>query len=236
MSPLVGFDVRTPLDDDTIARQVAHTRSLGLPQALEKRPLLTVVSGGPSALDASLTERPTLALNGALKLFTQRGLAPTYYAACDPQALVADFLAEAPEATVYYIASKCHADVFRALRNRDVRVFDTDDHVADGIASAPSVTLTALNLFLALGWRDFDVWGWDCAYQGLFDHAYPQSHSAERLRIEVGAQVFETTTTWIHEAQSAALILPLLEYVGATVNVRGRSLVTAARQALRVAA
>jgi hypothetical protein len=236
VASLVEFDVKTPLDKATIARHAAHAHGLGLPRAIEAKPLLTVVTGGPSALEAPLREGPILALNGALRLFVREGVAPTYWACCDPQALVADFLADAPEETIYYVASSCHPDVFRVLKTRDVRIFDTDDHVPGGIACAPSITLTALNLFVAMGHRAFDVWGWDCAYRGELDHAIAQNHQAERLSAEVGGRRFDTTMTWIHEAQSAAQILPILEYVGAQVNIRGDSLVTAARLALRPAA
>lgn len=236
MPGLLEFSVRTPLDAETIAGHIAHARGLGLPSAVNKPPRLTVITGGPSALGAPLEAKWTLALNGAMRLFTRRNLAPTFYACCDPQALVAGFLAEPPDETIYHIASKCHPDVFAALDGRMVATFDTDDHVPGGVACAPSITLQALNLFVAMGWRDFDVWGWDCCYVDGEDHAVPQAHEAERVTVEAAGQIFDTTNTWIHEAQSAAQILPILEYVGATVNIRGRSLVTAARNALRPAA
>lgn len=181
----VGFDIFTPTDADTIAAHIAHACSLGLPEA-DAEPLkrLTVIANGPSAINAPL-HGPTLALNGAIKLFLNSGRIPTYWAACDPQALVADFLPdEPPMETIYFVASKCHPSVFQKLQGRDVRLWHIDDRpIPKGLRTvmcASSVTLVAMQLMhQAFGYREFDAYGWDACYEGLMHHA--SEHPLDQL-------------------------------------------------------
>lgn len=231
--PAIEFDIRTPLDEPTIRRHIAHALSLGHREALEQPETLTIVAGGPSALKAPLTSGPTLAVNGSLGLFTAKGLAPTYYAACDPQQHLVDFLGNPPAETTYYIASKCHPDVFKALKSRDVRLWHIDDYIPGSVASAPSITLTALNLFARMGWRRFEVWGWDCCYQDGKHHALDQIHNSDDRTLEVGERAFKTTAPWAAEAQSAIQVLAIFEYLGLEVVIHGDSMVQAIRDFIR---
>jgi hypothetical protein len=232
---VIEFQVNTPLDEPTIRRHIEASRGRGYPEALGEPQALRIIAGGPSALQAPL-DGPTLALNGALRRFTSQGLAPTYYACCDPQEMVADFLKDAPESTIYFIASKCHPAVFDALKDRDVRLWHLDDYVPGGVSSAPSITLVALNLFAQLGWRAYDIWGWDACYKDGKHHAFDQGHNADDRTLEVGDRIFKTTTTWALEAQTAGQILPILQFVGVEVRIHGDSMIEAIRNLVAKAA
>lgn len=226
----VIFDLVTPLNEPTIRRHIRQSLARGLPEAIGEAETLTIIAGGPSALGAPL-DGPTAALNGALAaVFTPRGVAPTYYAACDPQDIVAQFLVDPPAATKYYIASKCHPDVFDALKDRDVHLWHVSDYVPGGIACAPSITLTALSLFARLGWRKFEVWGWDCCYRNGRHHAGEQAHAGDDRWLEVGDRKFHTTTTWAAEAQDALIVLAMLEWLGCEITIQGDSMVEAIRR------
>ncbi len=231
MDSEVVFELQTPLDEPTIRKHIRQALALGLPEAIGQPDTLTIIAGGPSALAAPL-KGPTLALNGALDaVFRPKGLAPTYYAACDPQAALAKMLTHPPSGTTYYIASKCHPSVFKALKRRDVRLWHVRDYVPDGVSCAPSITLTALPLFAALGWRRFEVWGWDCCYKHGRHHAGNQAHapSATDCNITVGDRVFQTTTTWAAEAQDAIQVLAVLDWMGIEVAIKGDSMIEAIR-------
>src|SRR5215469_5748983 len=106
----VQFVHRTPVDMDGLIANVRWSSALGLPELRDfeypREETLNIIANGPSARGAPL-DGPTLAINGALKLFTDMGRAPTFWTACDPQPLVADFLRNPPEETVYLVASKC---------------------------------------------------------------------------------------------------------------------------------
>ena len=196
LSP-VQFEVQTPCVDD-VPKHIEHAMSLGLPEA-DGEPLrrLTIIANGPSAKDAPL-DGDTLALNGALKLFFNTGRVPTYWAACDPQRdYVLSFL-DVPlsKETIYLVGSKCHPDVFKRLEGFDVRIWHINDYPIPEpgrpVKTASTVTLTAMTLMRRLGYRHFDLWGWDGCY-GMDDshHAVPHDVEFSResdLTVNVGAQ------------------------------------------------
>lgn len=190
----VNFVVETPCRDE-VPGNIEHALSLGLPEA-DAEPLkrLTIIANGPSAKDAPL-DGETVALNGALKLFFNTGRVPTYWAACDPQRdYVLEFL-DVPlsKETIYYVGTKCHPDVFKRLEGYDVRLWHISDYPAPkpirAVPTGCSVTLVALGLFRRLGYRAFDVWGWDGCYVDGEHHAAPTAdYSTENdLSVTIGA-------------------------------------------------
>lgn len=91
----LAFDVTTPVSEAGLRAHVEHAMGLGLPEVGDfefPRPdLLNIVASGPSARGAaSLLTAYTLALNGALKVFTDAGSHPSFWACCDPQEMVVE--------------------------------------------------------------------------------------------------------------------------------------------------
>lgn len=235
---IIGFDAILPCSVEVCRGNIADSIGSNLPEAVEKR-RLTVIANGPSARDVDLRRLhgPTLALNGAIGLFVEQGLAPTYWACCDPQGLVADFLPDNPPMeTIYLVASKCHRRVFEKLRGRDVRLWHLKDHPAEGrarVALAPSITISASWLLHRMGFTDFDYWGWDgCFIDGHHHaaHAADWSH-VEALLINFGGEVrggevlggrtFATTKTWAAEKMGADQFFQLADYFGIGVTLHG---------------
>ncbi len=208
-----------PADGDTLRANVRHALGLGLPELRDfeypRGESLNVVANGPSALQAPLVG-PTVAVNGALKLFTDRGLAPTYWIACDPQELVVDFLGDdPPQETVYLVASKCHPSVFERLRNHKVVLWHlselaTRPVIEDRLAVVPfrSVTTSGFGVYACLGWRDFHAWGWDCCALGGVENAVEQANGdMHKINVNFNGRDFKTTGTWAAEAQDALAML-----------------------------
>lgn len=211
---VVQFATHVPVDDEGLQANVRHALRLDLPELRDFeypwKERLAIIASGPSALSADLTGK-TLAINGALRLFTERGLAPTYWVACDPQELVAEFLPDAPPRhTTYLVASKCHPKVFEKLRGYNVIIW----HVADTatwplledrfpVQAWTSVTLCAFELMARLGWRGFDVWGWDGCFLEGQEYAVPQWENEGLQDVMVGDELFHSTHAWALEAQSA---------------------------------
>lgn len=207
--PEIEFELRIPATKRQLERQVRRNLWRGLPEVHGWAQLpgpLRIIANGPSAKQAPLTGR-TMALNGALRLFTDKGLAPTFWAACDPQPIVAEFVANAPKETVYLVASKCHPSVFKALKGREVHVWHVSGNGAPKnrplIPTAVSITLCAMTLARWMGYRDLETWGWDGCYIDGQDHAVPQPHNAEDINIEIGERTFHSTPTWGVEGQDA---------------------------------
>lgn len=210
----IEFDVNTPIADDGLVANVRHALSLGLPDIRDFEypwaERLNMIASGPSAMYAPLDGK-TVALNGGLRRFTQAGLSPTYWAGCDPQEAMVDFLGEPPKDTTYLVASKCHPAVFERLGDRNVVLWHVEDDATKtvlgdrcAIATAVSITIVCFELMARLGFRKFHTWGWDGCYMDGLDHIHPQRHSGDAINVQVGDDLaFETTTSWALEAQDA---------------------------------
>ncbi len=212
----VTFEIGVPLSVDALRSHVIAAQARGLPEiaslAPERPDLLRIIANGPTARHAPLDDGvPTLAVNGSLDLFRQRGLSPTYWAGCDPQEGMTAFLDNAPEGTEYLVASKCHPVVFDNIlaQQRQVTVWNVGEegmfdlfHDRGVALSRCSITLTAIcGLMPALGFRRFEIWGWDgCIMDGM-RHAVPQDSNDPRLVVSVGDREFLTTTNLVVEAQ-----------------------------------
>ncbi len=211
------FELSPPLDPDTIKGHIAHSLSLGLPTVKQgkNRGPINIIASGPSAKEAPL-DGPTIALNGALGLFTRSGKAPTYWAACDPRERIADFLTDAPEETTYLVASKCHPKVFEALKGKRVLLWHLNDFETPkpAVPSAVSITLCAMSLLRYMGYNKMDVWGWDGCYgQDGSHHVSHQPHEEDGTIIHLpDGQAFNTTMAWGMEAEDALIQLTLADY------------------------
>lgn len=218
MQEIVGFDLRLPANDAELRSNVEHALSLDLDD-LPRMPVrpdpLAIIANGPSArsFPAWFWDQHgarSLALNGALRLF--RTSKPTWWAACDPQPLVADFLADPPADTTYLIASKCHPSVFEALKDRSVMLWHLAEPVyldlvrdRDPVRLGPTVTICALELADRLGFAKTETWGWDACYLDGINHAAEQGHDGTgNIDFEFGGQTFRTTRNWMFEALRAA--------------------------------
>lgn len=248
-SIIAGFSAVLPCSDEVCQANIAVNLQRGLTEAVQRRNLV-VVANGPSAnytAWASMAGLETLALNGSIRLFTDKGLAPTYWACCDPQEIVADFIPEEPPTdTIYFVASKCHPAVFEKLKGRDVRVWHLKDYAAAGrsrIVLASSVTISATWLMHRLGYTDFEYYGWDgCFMDGLHHASDSSSWCGAPLLINYGGEVvdgevvggrtFPTTRSWAFEASGATQFFQLAEYFDIEVTIHGDGMIRAARDYL----
>lgn len=235
---ITGFDIQVPLNDETCERHIAASLACELPEAVPARPLV-VVANGPSARDVDLTAlhgRKTLALNGAIMLFVEQGLAPDYWACCDPQEVVASLLPDNPPInTIYYVASKCHPAVFDKLKGRHVRVWHLMDHPVPGrqrVSLCSSVTLSASWLMIRRGFTDFEYYGWDGCFIDGRDHAANGNPDLEpTLYLNyggvikdgevIGGRTFATSRTWAAEAHGVEQFYQLTKYLGIGVTIHG---------------
>lgn len=234
--PRIEFDVQVPVNNEGLRSNVRDT--LATPRddytllfTPRHRPI-NIVANGPSA---SIPAGPSAAINGAIHLWEREGTQPTYWIACDPQPLVADFVCPANARCLNLVASKCHPAVFARLAAIDapVVVWHVDDEgtrdlLADKrrVGCCVSVTLCAFELLAILGYREFDVWGWDGCYIDGKHHAIPQAHRrGEDKTIEVGNERFSSTASWALELQDA---LANLQGFPFPINVHGPGMFAAA--------
>ena len=236
---IAGFKGILPVANDVCRQHADVNCNRGLPEALGQRRHLTVIANGPSARDVNLgLHSPTLALNGSIGLFTAQGIAPDFWACCDPQECVADFLPEHPDRyTTYFVASKCHPRVFDKLAQNHcrVRIWHLPDFPTAGKAHAPlcsTITLCATWLMFRQGFTDFDYYGWDGCFMDGRHHTIGDADWGEPpLYINydgkvvngeiVGGRTFATTRAWALEAEGAGQFFQLAKYFDIGVVLHG---------------
>ena len=236
----IEFSVTTPGDPTELAERMARNEARGLPDATPHKSVI-IVSSGPSAHSEALwwrirTERPiTLALNGGLELFAQRGIAPTYWACCDPQELVNEFIPEHPPLkTRYLLATKCPESLFARLQDEGcaIETWRVDELSAplDKLRTpcAVSITLVAQSLMRYRGFTRFEHYGWDCCFVDGEHHASKQPEpDAERMpfaiETEDGQTVYrcELIGPWLAELRDAGLQAYNLHTMGYEIVVHG---------------
>ncbi len=249
---IIDFAYLLPVGDETCRQQVAGNIARNLPDAFIRRKL-TVFADGPSAKDADIWKcnEPILAVNRALNLFTDKGAWPTYWAACDPQEVVADFLPERPpQETIYYVASNCHPSVFQKLKNNQVRLWHVTGYAPDTkprISQACSVTISASWLMHRLGFTDFEYWGWDGCFIDGKHHASNEANwdNVPVLNLNyggkfegnevIGGRTFNTTRSWAAEAQAAEQFFQLADYFDIGVKINGDGMMACAQRFLKAA-
>jgi hypothetical protein len=251
---ILGFTPLLPVDAERCRFNIAMNIGLDLPEAMERRKL-DIVANGPSAMayffrqtdSLSPSDAPSLALNGVLRTFLEHGLCPTYWAACDPQELVADFLPrDPPHDITYFVASKCHPRVFEKLRGRNVVLWHVKDHPAEGrlrIAPSCSVTMTAAWLFVRRGFTDLDFWGWDGCWIGDEHHAGDGGVGEELVNVNfggkvengeiVGGRTFKTSASWSAEYLAAEQFFNLADYLDLNIAVHGDGMMKEAYEEVR---
>ena len=238
----IEFSLQTPGTDEEVQAQIAHALGLGLPEVDTGGKQLHIVANGPTAV--GFFDRPqfgdTMALNGALGLFTDRNRAPTFWAACDPQEGLVSFLGVAPKATAYLVASKCHPAVFERLRRHDVRLWHVTDHPVPGKRQVPcavSITTTVAILAHRMGYRRLDFWGWDCCFSGKTLDDVGEHHAGKgdlsttpdaiEMEIDGAEEHYISNATWACETTDASRVLPVLRWCGTDVAIHGRSFISA---------
>jgi len=239
MDDLIRFQTQLPVDTETLRSNVRYALSLGLDgvaPVVGDLGHMHIYANGPSLKDAPI-HYPCMALNGALRTFSAKGLVPNYWAACDPQRLVADFIPpEMTQLTEFLVASKCHRYVFKVLRDADVTLWHVGDESTDdmGLETVPtgvSITLCAIGLAYAMGYREITVYAWDGCYDAQGNsHAAAQGHSrAHDVIVEVGEREYHTTHSWALEAQNASFYVK--QFSGLKLNIEGNGLIAAVLQA-----
>ncbi len=248
---VIEFDYILPVDDETCRQQMGTNLKRNLPDVIPRRKL-TIIADGPSAKDVDIwkIDGPILAVNRAINLFTGKGTWPAYSAACDAQALVAGFLPERPpNETIYYVASKCHPDVFQKLKNNKVETWHIGTHGKDRVCipEAISVTISVTWLMARLGFTDFEYWGWDGCFMDGKHHASNNDDWTDMPTLSlnyggkiegdeiIGGRIFQTTRSWAAEAKSADQFFQLAEYFDIGVKIHGDGMFACAQQFLKAA-
>ena len=207
-----------------------------------------MVGGGPSAADciddiralASLGHS-IFAMNNASRWLRQHGIEAQYQVICDAQsqtAIMADPL-------VYrnLIASQCHPSTVDAVPADQVTLWHMEfgtieDHFpparrAKGgyalIGGGVSVGNSAMCVAYAMGFRTFEVFGYDSSHRDGKGHAYSQTMNdlLSTFPVRWSDRVYWATITMRAQADKFQITGQALKQMGCTINVHGDGLLPA---------
>lgn len=222
MSRLPDFAIPGALTWDERRANCEHALSLGLPRLQVRYPIagyLTIACYGPSLRDTYRDMRsPILSVSGAHDYLIGKGVIPKYHVECDPRPHKAQMLMLANDTTEYLIASRCHPDVFEALKGRKVLLWHNDDGEESRqwawekdpgsiiISGGSNVGLRSLELAHVLGYRALDVHGMDCSFADGQQWAGAHSgkpKSVGYVRIGGQTRTFATDPLMVQAAREA---------------------------------
>ena len=170
-------------DDETLFAQMDAAIARGYKQIKQSEPSKTgsivLVASGPSVKGQTELIRkmqiagcPVVAIKGAHDYLISEGVIPDYALAIDPQEHRIAFH-KPHKAVKYMIASQCHPALFDNLAGHDVTLWHP--YVKKGqdrpknsmlIGGGTTSGLRAISLFYVLGWRDFQLFGFDSCNDG----------------------------------------------------------------------
>ena len=203
---------------NTTSRKILNNIRLAKQRRLkefEPRPVngtpLAIAGGGPS-LETTwpmLKDWPgrILATNGAHDYLIGRGVIPWGFCMMDARPENAEFVRTPRKEVIYFISSKCHPEVFLALKGHDVVLWheQLDIGEPDDVPLVPvrtTVGLGSICLMFNAGFRQFHLFGMDSCY-GDSHHAYTQTlnDGESTVMVTVGEQSFRCSPWMIHQAQ-----------------------------------
>lgn len=142
---------------------------------------LALCAYGPSLNDFIETLRvhpDVMTVSGAHEILVSNGIRPRAHVEADAHAHKAQMTASAGDPTKYYLASRCHPDVFDNVcaKAKDVTIWHLAHSQAENeealkvypgsvlVQGAVSVAGRALCVAMVLGYRHFEFFGLDCSF------------------------------------------------------------------------
>ena len=191
----IAFQGVIPVSHGDLMKQVAYGKSLGYPEVREQEPhgrRLAVVGGGPSIVDrlAEIREFSDIwAINGACRFLREHGIESTLLS-LDPCDFLAPRVSGAKKAL---LATRCHPDVFDALKGAEITVFDAVNDTKNGMWASCATATVAFHLSMVLGFRQTVFFGCEGSYSEK-THAYMDEAELQDYRfvVECGGKQYLT--------------------------------------------
>jgi hypothetical protein len=227
----VGGDDCLNRDVEEIKDNIRTNIKRGLPQLkrYEDQPdnVITIVGGGPSLNDpeslADLREcaakgYPIVAVNGSNKWLDDNGIKYHCHVMLDSREWNKRFVENPKKGVKYFIASQCDPAVFDILEGFDtyiwhggtVKFVKEDMEKVYGsryirVKTGRTVVLAALYVFRMLGFKKYEIFGFDSCNMGDSDthHAYEQKENnfTSVAEFEINGRTFRAHPWMIGQAQ-----------------------------------
>lgn len=204
------FNVISALTDAERNDHMRRNREFGLGLLKENPPhdRTAIIAGfGPSLAatwrDIAIASGDVFTVSGAHKFLIDRGIVPKVHVDCDPRLHKSKQLGEPHPAVSYWLASCVHPTFVERLADYDVSLWHlwnsaaTEDALDPGEWAAVGgscVGVRAISLLYCLGYRRFDLHGFDCSFRGGRTHAGEHfGKTVPRIEIRAGDRWFTTS-------------------------------------------
>jgi uncharacterized Rossmann fold enzyme len=233
-------------EDDILFANMDAAIARGYPQVKEAQPIKTgailLVASAPSVKgQLELIKKmkaagsPIVAIKGAHDWLIDNGVTPDYALAIDPQEHRIAFYK--PQASVHYmIASQCHPAMFDNLDGYQVTIWHP--YVKKGqdrpkncmlIGGGTTSGLRAISLFYVLGYRQFELFGFDSCNDGKIlrvnGDGLKDGDKLIEVKIDPQGETFDCNTAMALQAEHFQTYYDYLP--DATFNGHGRGLIQA---------
>jgi hypothetical protein len=210
---------------------------------------LMILAGGPSLNDYAdeiVARRKAgefiVTVNNTHQWCRERGITPSIHIACDAREFNKRFTEQPFERTRYLIASQCHPSIAAALPREQVLLWHSGHHLKEDIEAydresgtarewfpvfgGGTVMLRGIPLLMLLGFRKFELFGFDSCLRGEEHHAYPQPENDRTVftDVTVGGRTFRCHPWMVAQAGD---FIRLLGSIGKHIDlaVRGDGLI-----------
>lgn len=206
-----------------------------------------VVGGGPSLNDTLKLLRSRrgkktdiFSLNGTHDFLISRNIKPDYLVMLDSRPGNVTFVQNPKKGIKYLMGAQCDPVIFEALKGFDVTLWlneqpgmqdlvrERQDKPVVLVCGGNTVGLKTLSLCYLMGYRKFDVYGFDSCYQGEENHAYPQPLNANEDVREVyaGGRKFRASPWMCKQAEWFQRQAVDLVERGCDVRINGDGLIS----------
>lgn len=154
----------------------------------------------PNIMRHRLKRDAIVAITSAHDWLMEKGVIPDYAVAIDPLPEQKRWFAKKNQQTRYMVGSQCHPDTFEHLADCHtilwhlyVREGQTYPPNADLITGGTTAGLRAINLFYALGFRKFVLYGYDSCLQDGKLRTNGTDNGDKVIEVVCGGETFLTT-------------------------------------------
>lgn len=244
----VAVMCNTPMEDRENNVRVNSRRDLKWINMLPAHDRRAVLCGGGPSLADHIEDIKRLqqegadvfTMNGSSKFLRERGIIADAQIIADAKPETVELYDH--EAKLHYIASQCDPAMFEQggkdelwhlILGDDVEQFFPEEKRKRGgyalIGGVASVGHSAQCLTWALGYRKFDLYGYDSSNRGINTHAYNQmmNRFIPNMKVDWGGKTYETTVAMRAQAERMTMTIRQLREQGCEINVHGEGLLPA---------
>jgi hypothetical protein len=191
-----------PYGNEVVVKNIDYCLTLGLPEIFltpEHAGELNIVGGAPSLntqLDKLKIEKsPIWAVNGSVNHLINNNIIPKAMVILESNLIAAGMI---PDVNIqFHVASQCDKSVFDKLKNKKVKVWHALVEAGENellrekspnsflIGGGCSTVLRCINLGYVMGYRTFNLYGFDCSISEKQHHAYEQKFDDDRQLIDI---------------------------------------------------